>query len=259
MVTNGELITEYQRGQCFYSELKANEAYTASLGNLSCGTDSRNLEVLLFAVKFQIPLDVDKTSDKLYRCLTKMLGDFDAFVGPRVSAGADRIVEVGTTQTLIAIITVGSAAITSILWTQLSGSEVTLAGENTDTLIISDLVIDDYLFKVVTTDANGMKASDMMVISAIASTDESEIRTTPVYLSTASTDLYSILVPELIDCDLSFFTAHRGASLTFGGSTGAPTDSTVQVNTTTGLVTFKQEFNPDFPEELWFDYKTSGI
>lgn len=68
----------------------------------------------------------------------------------------------------------------------------------------------------------------------------------------------TIIITELIGADLSFFSAHRGVGTTLTGNATAADDQSVQVDNTTGTVTFFSPFSDNLVEILWFDYKTGS-
>lgn len=98
--------------------------------------------------------------------------------------------------------------------------------------------------------------ADNQLIEKVVSTGD--VRTSLIYstLEDAPTSTI-ILAIELIDCDLSFFVAHRGVGTTLKGTDSPATDETVQVDTTTGEVTFLYPFT-DFEEKIWFEYKVKA-
>lgn len=87
---------------------------------------------------------------------------------PVVNAGADIIVrQPATTAILTATATDVDGSISTILWSQQSGPSATLAGENTNTLSLSNLVLGVYVFKVEATDNNGASASDDVTVTVL--------------------------------------------------------------------------------------------
>lgn len=82
-----------------------------------------------------------------------------------------------------------------------------------------------------------------------------DVRTSLIYSTLEDAPTTNIILAiELIDCDLSFFVAHRGVGTSLKGTDTTPTDETVQVDNTTGEVTFLYPFT-DFEEKIWFEYK----
>lgn len=84
------------------------------------------------------------------------------------------------------------------------------------------------------------------------------IFTSAKYSSVSRATDTTIVITELIGCDLSFFIAHRGVGTTLTGNATAADDQSVKVDPATGTVTFLSPFSGDQVEILWFDYKTGG-
>lgn len=84
------------------------------------------------------------------------------------------------------------------------------------------------------------------------------IFTSAKYSSANRTTDTTIVIKELIGCDLSFFMAHRGVGTTLTGNATAADDESVKVDTATGTVTFSSPFSDNQVEILWFDYKAGS-
>jgi len=261
-----DIIDDMMRGKAFLSDRNVEHLAELRSGCVDCKNDNVCLMRILRGLDYKAELDeFDYVTEKLHHDLIIIIGDYTVLTRPQVSAGIDKTVEVGNPVTFTAIVIPGSAVITSILWTQVFGpSEATLAGTNTAVLSVSNVEAGDYIFKVEVTDANGQKANDQTILIAYASSSSgSNIFTTPrnKYSSADRVDDYSIIITELIGADTSetgFFNAHRGTGTVLGGSSLPPDDNNVQVDSTTGRVTFLYPFSDDQVERLWFDYKLGG-
>lgn len=252
---------DINRGKAYLSDRNVEHISDLKKGCSDCKSNGTCVKRLLRALDFKVELDeYDDIAIGLHTNLILIIGDYVSTIAPKVNAGVDQIINVGDTAVFTATVTPGSASITSIQWTQLLGANTaTLSGANTAVLTASNMIIGSYLFQVKVTDANGLIGFDNVVLGVATSVSGINVLTTPAgkYSSADRVSDYSVIITELIGADLSFFIAHRGIGTVPRGSTSPPTDDTsVQVNTTTGLVTFFSPFT-DFEEELWFDYKIS--
>ena len=260
-----DVLDDIERGKAFLSDRNVERIADLRRGCSDCKNDNHCVSWLIRALDYKVELDqYDDIAKDLHDQLVVIIGDYVITIKPQVYAGIDKVTEVGEPINFTAQITLGSGSLVSIVWTKVYGvGTVVLTNENTATVTALTSEQDDYVLQVEITDSNGFKASDTVKLTSIASAGGSaNIFTTPrgKYSTVSSTvvDDYSIIIVELIGADLSYFNAHRGVGLTFNGSASAPDENNVQVDITTGLVTFLQAFVPDFPEELWFDYKTGG-
>ncbi|WP_298845511.1 PKD domain-containing protein [uncultured Clostridium sp.] len=246
------------RGKLYLSSL--NVDFISELRNgcqITGSTDIIDLKQILRALDFKVQLnEYDNVAIGLHKCLVVIIGNYVPQIAPKVNAGVDKIIQFPASTTFTAVITPGSASIVSILWTQvLGGNTATLTNSNTATITVSNTIVSDYMFRVEVTDSNGLKGFDTVILSVVALIGSSDVRTSALYNTvTNRVTINSVIIPELIGCDLTYFEAHRGVGTGLKGLLSSPTENSVQVNTTTGQVTFFQDFT-SFQEDLWFDYK----
>lgn len=87
---------------------------------------------------------------------------------PSVSAGADlTIVLPENTATIQGSASDTDGSITSFLWTQVSGGQVTADGNSTSQLVLADLVEGSYTFRLTVMDNDGSSASDQMTLTVL--------------------------------------------------------------------------------------------
>lgn len=87
---------------------------------------------------------------------------------PVVNAGVDITVRLpSSSANLTATATDVDGSISSILWTKESGPAATLAGETTNTLSLSGLVLGTYVFRAEATDNSGSTAADDVVVTVL--------------------------------------------------------------------------------------------
>jgi len=253
------ILDDIARGEAYLSDRNVEHISDLKKGCSDCKSNGECIKKILRGLSFCT--DLDEITIGLHNNLLLIIGDYVSTIAPKVNAGVDQIVNVGDPAVFTATVTPGSAAITSIQWTQLLGANTaTLSGANTAVLTASNMIVGSYLFQVKVTDANGLIGFDNVILGVATSVSGINVLTTPAgkYSSADRVNDYSIIITELIGADLSFFIAHRGIGTVPRGSTSPPIDDTsVQVDTTTGLVTFFSPFT-DFEEELWFDYKING-
>lgn len=91
---------------------------------------------------------------------------------PTVNGGPDQIVKLpSTTATLTASGTDADGSIVSYSWTKLFGGTATLTNNSAKTLLLSDLVKGNYIFRVAVTDNSGAVATDDVVITVAENID----------------------------------------------------------------------------------------
>lgn len=256
-----EVLDGIARGKAYLSDRNVEHISDLKKGCSDCKSNGTCVKRLLRGLDFKVELDeYDDVAIGLYENLMLIIGDYTVVIAPRVDAGANQIVQLGNTATFTATITLGSAAIVSILWEQIAGvSQSTLTNATTASMTASNFEQGSYMYRVTVTDANGLIGFDTVTLGAVIYSGNSTILTTPMgkYSSADRIDDYSILITELIGADLTFFIGHRGIGTVYTGSDLAADETSVQVDVMTGIVTFFQPFS-DFEEELWFDYKVNG-
>jgi uncharacterized protein (DUF736 family) len=87
-----------------------------------------------------------------------------------VNAGADKSVTLPTNTTGFTASASGGGAVESWQWQKVSGPAATMAGANSATLSLSDLLEGAYIFKVTVNDNKGATASDEVALTVQAST-----------------------------------------------------------------------------------------
>lgn len=163
------VLDDINRGKAFYSDLNAE--YIQQLNNGCCGCcvkDYDCLQGILRSLDDKIELDeYDDVAIKLYGQMLLIIGDYTIKVPPTVDAGNNQTLPINQTAFFNAIITPGSAAITNIQWTIVSGSG-TLTGANTENVSVDGFIIGNTVLKIVVTDANGRTGSDTVVLTGTA-------------------------------------------------------------------------------------------
>ncbi len=87
---------------------------------------------------------------------------------PVVSAGADITITLPTnTATLIAVASDPDGSIAAYTWTKQIGPTVTLSGESTNNLLLTDLVVGSYTFRVTVSDNSGATRFDEINVSVL--------------------------------------------------------------------------------------------
>ncbi|MEM7550893.1 MAG: gliding motility-associated C-terminal domain-containing protein, partial [Bacteroidota bacterium] len=95
---------------------------------------------------------------------------------PTVNAGTDIVIQLPQNSVELIGIVSDDDEIQSIEWTQTSGSnDVVLAGENSETLSVSNLSVGSYGFRLTATDNEEASSSDDVSISVIAAVDTTNI------------------------------------------------------------------------------------
>jgi gliding motility-associated-like protein len=85
---------------------------------------------------------------------------------PIVNAGLDVFIrQPASTTTLTAVASDIDGSITSYLWVKVSGPTVTIGSTNSSTLILTNLVLGTYVFRIEVTDNNGATASDEVTVT----------------------------------------------------------------------------------------------
>lgn len=103
-------------------------------------------------------LDLDPYDQPIYAWLL----DHDK---PIIDAGPDLLVETDVETVTFAATTQDADAIASVSWIQLDGAPLTLSGDDTDTLTLSDLVPGTFTFEARVVDADGQWTVDDIVVT----------------------------------------------------------------------------------------------
>jgi len=163
------VLDDIQRGKAFLSELDAEDSANMELGCVNCCvTNYECLSSIMNSLEMKVSLDeYDDDAIKLYGKMLIIIGDYTIKVPPTVDAGANQSVPINETAIFNATITPGSAAITNIQWTIVSGSG-TLTNANTANVSVDDFIEGNTVLKVVVTDANGRTGSDTVTLTGTA-------------------------------------------------------------------------------------------
>ncbi len=89
-------------------------------------------------------------------------------LAPVVNAGININVVLPTNTAVLTGTTTDDGTIAAVLWTKLSGPTVTMAGNTTTTLSLSDLVEGNYVFQLTATDDEGLTNSDNAAVSVFS-------------------------------------------------------------------------------------------
>lgn len=163
------VLDDIQRGKAFLSELDAEDSANMELGCVNCCvTNYECISSIMNSLEMKVSLDeYDDDAIKLYGKMLIIIGDYTIKVPPTVDAGANKSVPINETAIFNATITPGSAAITNIQWTIVSGSG-TLTNANTANVSVDDFIEGNTVLKVVVTDANGRTGSDTVTLTGTA-------------------------------------------------------------------------------------------
>lgn len=166
-----DVLEDIARGKDYYSGLNAENIANLESGCSSCTVKNyKCLKRLLRSLDYKVELDeYDDIAKELVKDMLIIIGDYTIQVPPTVDAGANQSVPVNQTATFNATIIPGSAAITNIQWSIVSGSG-TLTNANTASVSVDDFPASATLLKIVVTDANGRTASDTVILTGTAAT-----------------------------------------------------------------------------------------
>lgn len=167
-----EALDVIERGEQYFSNLQAEYLADIKRGCNNCKPTAYTcLKRLLRALNAKNELDqYDDVSIVLIHKVVVIIGDYTLQVPPTVNAGADQSVPIDETAYFSATIVEGSAPIVSIQWSIVSGSG-TLINSTTADLIIEDFPTGGIVLKIVVKDANGLTASDTVILTGTAATE----------------------------------------------------------------------------------------
>lgn len=165
-----EALNELERGEQYFSNLKEEYLNDLKLGCDCCYPDSFELlRTTIKALQYKRDLEqYDSVAIENIDIMLKIIGGYVLVVSPSVDAGLDQSQPIGDTVVFTATITEGSSPISSILWTQISGSEATLSGVDTNVLTVSNYGLGAFVFKIMVTDGNGLSASDTVQLTGLS-------------------------------------------------------------------------------------------
>lgn len=180
-----DVLTDIARGKDFYSGLNAENIANLERGCTSCSVKNyKCLKRLLRSLDFKVELDeYDDIAKEIVKDMLIIIGDYTIQVPPTVDAGGNQSVPISDSAYFSATIVPGSAAITNIIWTIVSGTG-TLTNANTANVIVDGFSIGGTVLKIEVTDANGRKASDTVILTGTAATEKvfylfSDVNTLP--------------------------------------------------------------------------------
>jgi len=177
MTPKETIIEDLVRGSAFLANSMADNIQAARFGvclrECNCSCESTDLYLILEYLQFRIDEDLlDEYTEILYIKMILIIGKIVINYPPTVNAGSDKTSQANQSVDFNAVATPGSAAITSYLWTKVSGATVLMTGTTTSQLTVSgtigDMPIGNYEFKVTVTDANGLTAFDTVKLTVTA-------------------------------------------------------------------------------------------
>lgn len=169
-----EVLNDIARGKAYYSDLNAQYIQKLEDGCSECTCTVKDytcLKQILRALDFKVELDeYDDIAKKLIEDMLLIIGNYTIKIPPTVDAGPDQTVPITETAIFPAVITQGSAPITNIQWSIVSGTG-TLINANTDTVSVTGGTVGTpTVLKIVVTDGNGRSDSDTVRLNRTAAT-----------------------------------------------------------------------------------------
>jgi len=162
-----KVISDIQAGYAYYSDLISEYIADLEKGCDCPDKDIKCLRQLLFGLSYKQSVGIfDEYAESMYYQMMGIIGGVSfVYTDLSVYAGADRSSPINIPQTFTATIQMGSYAIASILWTQVSGTPANLSGQNTATLNVSNFPLGPSSYKVTVTDTEGTIVSSTVVLT----------------------------------------------------------------------------------------------